>query len=141
VVHVCERVGLGESKVVGNVLALKVAPGLRVVNDGPLVVGTKVHGLVRGDPVVGTGTEALALVVALLGVFVVEPVRQQVVGLVGEGADGSEMLGRARVEDHTGTILLYTGDSLVPDGQIVLGVDLDVGIGKTADTSHGTKVL
>lgn len=93
VVHVSERVRLGEGKVVGNVLAFIVAPGLRAVNDGPLVVGTKVHGLVRGDPVVGTGAEALRLVVALFGVLVVEPVRQEVVGLIRERVDGSKKLG------------------------------------------------
>lgn len=66
-VVVSERVGLGQGEVIREVLSLEVAPGLRGIDDSPLiwraaVLQSRLKDLLCRNPVVCTGTEALSLI-------------------------------------------------------------------------------
>ncbi len=93
-IRVSEGVGLGKSKLERDVLSHHIAPSLRGVDLSPHVESAMVHSLVCRNPVVGTGTETLSLVVVLLATKIGQPVWEKVVGLGSQAADVPERLVR-----------------------------------------------
>ena len=77
---------LSQRKVTRNILTLKVTPRLKRRNLRPGIVKTTIERVVGRNPVVGTGTETLTLVVVLLASKVVQPVREEILSL---GSDAS----------------------------------------------------
>lgn len=68
---VSKGIRLGQSEVIGEVFSLEVTPGLRGINDSPLIWRTAVlqpclKYLLSRNPVIGTGTEALRLIKSFL---------------------------------------------------------------------------
>lgn len=72
-----------------NILALEITPRLRCRNLGPSIVETTIERVVGRNPVVGTGTQALTLVVVLLSSEVVQPVREEILSLGGNASEVS----------------------------------------------------
>jgi hypothetical protein len=78
---------LSQRKVVRDILTLKITPRLRGRNLRPSIVETTIEGLVGRNPVVGTGTQTLTLVVVLLSPKVVQPVREEIFSLGGNAGE------------------------------------------------------
>ena len=78
---------LGQRKVIRDILALKRTPRLRRRDLGPGIVEATIERLVGRNPVVGTGTQTLTLVVVLLSSKVVQPVREEIVSLGGNTSE------------------------------------------------------
>lgn len=85
-VMIGNSIRLSQRKVIRNILTLKVTPRLRRRNLCPSIVETAIEGLVGRNPVVGTGTETLTLVVVLLASEVVQPVREEILSLSGDAS-------------------------------------------------------
>ena len=66
VISIPNSVRIGQSVVIGNILALEVAPRLRIIDLGPGVHEPILQDLLGGNPVVSTRTETLALVEVFL---------------------------------------------------------------------------
>jgi hypothetical protein len=98
VVRVTNGISFSEGKVPRNILTLEVSPRLGVIDLGPHVHASIVHGLVSRNPVVVTGTETLALVVHLFTTKIVQVVWKQVVGLVSQAGN----ISRVVVRDFSG---------------------------------------
>lgn len=81
-VMIADSVGIGQSKMIRDGLALEVSPGLRSCDLGPLVVETTVQRTLRWVPVVRTGAKALTVGGPLVS-CVVQVEWQQVVGVLG----------------------------------------------------------
>lgn len=78
---------LSQRKVIRNILTLKVTPRLRCRDLGPGIVETTIERVMGRNPVVGTGTETLTLVVVLLASKVVQPVREEILSLCGDTSE------------------------------------------------------
>ena len=87
-VMIGNSIRLSQRKVVRDILTLEITPRLWSRDLSPGIVETPIEGLVGRDPVVGTGTETLTLVVVLLSSEVIQPVREEILSL---GGDSSEI--------------------------------------------------
>lgn len=87
-VVVSERVGFCQGEVIWEVLPLEVSPGLRRVDDSPLVrratiLQSCLKDLLGRNPVVCTSTETLSLVESFLTPLGVQIEREEVFSCVG----------------------------------------------------------
>jgi hypothetical protein len=98
-VVVSERVGLGQGEVIREILSLEVAPGLRGVDDSPLVrraaiLQSCLEDLLGRNPVICTGTETLGLIESFGSSLGVQIEREEVFSFVGHAIEGPRCLVR-----------------------------------------------
>jgi hypothetical protein len=90
-VVVSERIGLGQSEVIREVVSLEVPPGLRGVDNGPLVrcaavLQSSLEDLLGRNPVVCTGTETLGLIESFCSSLRVQVEREEVLSFIGHAS-------------------------------------------------------